>query len=484
MRQGEDLELLGRLDGRARRSRSRDRRAQAVRHPGEAGRGRAAGAGLGRRDRGRSRRGIAQYFFVSSHQLSNARAVAPLARQRARASAHLETSWSFVLPAFQTHGPHEAPLCASWRRWRAARSAGPSSACRRGTGRRCTSHRLPGLVARAAPGGSIILASYAAELAEPNSRRARGFLADPRWPFPGRGLARVGRRGALEHDGQGQRRDRRRGRRRADGLRSRPARSWTTRSRIERRPTARRSGRRPGAGGRRSRSHGFSPKPSCFSWTRWHEDDLAGRILACASAGRVDGAPLPALAEEDDPLGRARDEPLWPDWFGRSALHARRAETGARGWPRSTSSGPVRRRAGSSGASGSPAAGELPPRVAVVQARRCLLREGRRLRLFSASSPSATDGSYFYVLDVARGRWSSPRSSARSSARRPSGTPTILVEDAAAGQSAIQELQRASALPIVPVKPEGSKVARAEAITAPRGRPRALPDPAPGWLGR
>jgi hypothetical protein len=35
------------------------------------------------------------------------------------------------------------------------------------------------------PTDSIILASYAAELAESNSRRARGFLTDPRWPFAG-----------------------------------------------------------------------------------------------------------------------------------------------------------------------------------------------------------------------------------------------------------------------------------------------------------
>ena len=49
--------------------------------------------------------------------------------------------------------------------------------------------------------------------------------------------------------------------------------------------------------------------------TRWHEDDLAGRILASEDADSWTVVKLPALAEEDDPLGRAVDEPLWPARF-------------------------------------------------------------------------------------------------------------------------------------------------------------------------
>jgi phage terminase large subunit-like protein len=40
----------------------------------------------------------------------------------------------------------------------------------------------------------------------------------------------------------------------------------------------------------------------------------------------------------------------------------------------------------------------------------------------------------------------------------------VLVEDSASGQSAIQELKRTTALPVVAVKPKGSKIARAEAV--------------------
>jgi hypothetical protein len=50
--------------------------------------------------------------------------------------------------------------------------------------------------------------------------------------------------------------------------------------------------------------------------TRWHEDDLAGRLLEDMAAGgdKWDVISLPALAESNDPLGRRPGEPLWPEW--------------------------------------------------------------------------------------------------------------------------------------------------------------------------
>lgn len=67
--------------------------------------------------------------------------------------------------------------------------------------------------------------------------------------------------------------------------------------------------------------------------TRWHEDDLGGRLLAEAETGgdRWRVLKLPALANAaDDPLGRAVDEPLWPEWEARDALARKRAVLGER----------------------------------------------------------------------------------------------------------------------------------------------------------
>lgn len=49
--------------------------------------------------------------------------------------------------------------------------------------------------------------------------------------------------------------------------------------------------------------------------TRWHEDDLAGRLLAEMDRGGDvwDTLTLPAIAEENDPLGRKPGEFLWDD---------------------------------------------------------------------------------------------------------------------------------------------------------------------------
>lgn len=68
--------------------------------------------------------------------------------------------------------------------------------------------------------------------------------------------------------------------------------------------------------------------------TRWHEDDLAGRLLADMAAGgdRWEVISLPALAEADDPLGRAVGQPLWPEWEDTANLERKRRAVGARDW--------------------------------------------------------------------------------------------------------------------------------------------------------
>lgn len=65
--------------------------------------------------------------------------------------------------------------------------------------------------------------------------------------------------------------------------------------------------------------------------TRWHEDDLAGRLLE-HEAGRWRVLCLPALAEPGDALGREPGQPLWPEWEGGDALADKRRTLGEREW--------------------------------------------------------------------------------------------------------------------------------------------------------
>ncbi|MGO1025547.1 terminase large subunit domain-containing protein [Streptomyces rubiginosohelvolus] len=67
--------------------------------------------------------------------------------------------------------------------------------------------------------------------------------------------------------------------------------------------------------------------------TRWHEDDLAGRILAGDDAADWTILDLPAIADsEDDPLGRRIGQPLWPVRYGLKALAKIRRSVGERVW--------------------------------------------------------------------------------------------------------------------------------------------------------
>ncbi len=68
--------------------------------------------------------------------------------------------------------------------------------------------------------------------------------------------------------------------------------------------------------------------------TRWAKKDLIGKILDEAEKGgeRWDVVRLPAIAEEDDLLGRVPGEPLWPERFPLSELEAIKRSLGGRLW--------------------------------------------------------------------------------------------------------------------------------------------------------
>ncbi|RQS88064.1 hypothetical protein [Burkholderia seminalis] len=82
--------------------------------------------------------------------------------------------------------------------------------------------------------------------------------------------------------------------------------------------------------------------PQVLIQTRWHEDDVAGRILPegwDGESGWIDGRDgrrwyvicLPAIADRlDDPLGRQIGETLWPEWF--SLAHWEPFKKNSRTW--------------------------------------------------------------------------------------------------------------------------------------------------------
>lgn len=64
--------------------------------------------------------------------------------------------------------------------------------------------------------------------------------------------------------------------------------------------------------------------------TRWHQDDLIGRLIASDDGWEVIN--LPALAEENDPIGREPGEALWPELFPVEKLESIRRTVGEFTW--------------------------------------------------------------------------------------------------------------------------------------------------------
>lgn len=79
----------------------------------------------------------------------------------------------------------------------------------------------------------------------------------------------------------------------------------------------------------------------CLVMTRWHEDDLAGRVLRQEQELAEQGLPhhewrvisFPCIAEDHDELGRSPGEPLWPSWgYDLEWSEKTKHEIGARAW--------------------------------------------------------------------------------------------------------------------------------------------------------
>jgi predicted phage terminase large subunit-like protein len=65
--------------------------------------------------------------------------------------------------------------------------------------------------------------------------------------------------------------------------------------------------------------------------TRWHEQDLAGQLIA-HGGDEWHILRLPAIAEDYDPIGRPPGAPLWPEWENLDALINKRTVVGSRIW--------------------------------------------------------------------------------------------------------------------------------------------------------
>lgn len=197
--------------------------------------------------------------------------------------------------------------------------------------------------------------------------------------------------------------------------------------------------------------------------TRWHEDDLAGRLLNGPEQWEV--VNLPALAEDGDELGREPGEALWPERYDEHALERIRSTIGEREFIALYQQRPA------------PLDGALfrrdwikrgkAPRAGVHVAM------GVDLALSTKTSADYTaivvmsrdEFGKLYVLDAVRERVDFPGALRLIRQMAEKWNPRqIAIEQVAYQAVVVQELLRQTTLPIKGVTPDKDKVTRAQPL--------------------
>ncbi len=316
------------------------------------------------------------------------------------------------------------------------------------------------------PSGQVILASHTAERAQDNSRAARRLMQDPRYPFPvgvSKSSRAVGRwhttaGGVVIAEGVGGGLygfgadlltidDPLKDREEADSLTIRERTwSWFTEVAMT-----------------RLMSNGIV----LLVMTRWHEDDLVGRILNSRGAADWEVLRLPALAEEDDPLGRPEGDALWEDRFPIEELPSvEKDQISARGFaalyqqrPTPETGGLIKREWLEGRYT------RLPELTRVIQTVDSAFKTGVR-NDYSVIATWATDHRYFYLVDIWRHRVEYPDLKIailqQAAKHNPDG---IYIEDEGSGQSLIQELKGERGLTIIGRRAKVGKEVRVEIVS-------------------
>lgn len=199
--------------------------------------------------------------------------------------------------------------------------------------------------------------------------------------------------------------------------------------------------------------------------TRWHEDDLQGRLLNAEY-----GEPLnwqvynfPLEAEENDILGRKQGEPLWPERYGYSFIEERKRYPSSfnalyQGRPTSQEGNILKR-------DWWKYYDKLPHIVTKVMSIDATFKDEADNDFVAIQVWGKTQAN-MYLIDNMKARMNFPTTlqAIRNMKQKHPDTSTILVEDKANGPAIIAMLHKEMG-GIIPVKPEGGKVARVNAVS-------------------
>lgn len=219
--------------------------------------------------------------------------------------------------------------------------------------------------------------------------------------------------------------------------------------------------------------------------TRWHDDDLSGRILK--ESKRRDEwhiLSLPAIAERNEryeimgcsPFTRHEGDALWPQQFNAKQLADIQQDVGGYDWNALYQQRPTPKEGGTFRREWFDrryrSLDSLPTLTRIVQSVDSAFKEGVA-NDYSVIATWGTDGINYYLLDLWRNRVAFPdlvqgvkdQYAQWNGWSGGPGIAAVLIEDKASGQSAIQTLRRETNLPIIGVPAEGSKESRADNVS-------------------
>jgi predicted phage terminase large subunit-like protein len=220
--------------------------------------------------------------------------------------------------------------------------------------------------------------------------------------------------------------------------------------------------------------------------TRWHDDDLTGRLLTAADAGGEQWMHIHMPALADDGVA------LWPDRWSAEALETIRSAVGSRVWQSQYQGSPQPAEGGTFKRHWWQSYRDLPDDIVRVEV---LVDSAFKTGVSNDYSVCATwcrdSRGNAYLADVRRKRVEFPEligmgmQAWRVAADTfPKVSVPLVPEDKASGQSAIQVWEQVKDVPVIPyhVGPGETKISRAEAVTPfVEGGRVFIPESAP-WL--
>lgn len=207
--------------------------------------------------------------------------------------------------------------------------------------------------------------------------------------------------------------------------------------------------------------------------TRWHEDDLAGRLLKEAENGGEQWKVIsfPAIAEEDE-LFRKIGDPLHPERFSLDRLESIKKAVGSHTWNALYQQRPTSKGGGIIKGSWF-GRFSIPPiiRHKFIYADTALKAKKHNDFSVFLLAGKGIDGKV-YILDLVRGKWEAPELEQRfkdfwAKHKAQANTGELIranVEDKASGTGLIQKIRQDSLIPINAVQVDSDKYTRVLSI--------------------